>query len=1206
MERFSISILHQQIYNICRLCGVDNPDKRPILEDDDEVILVDEEESTMAKKIEECVGILVHKNDQMPQYICCLCMDKVNDFYEYRLMCAATNLQTRNILHLPLVDPSTTLIKTEKPIKIEEPQSKTGQKRTTRQSGAKSVADTSRACKEECEVPVNERHEQASTEKRLKVEIACDFCKKVYETSEQLDRHLIVKHAPSIHKFGCTACTETFVTAKDLKNHHLWHKLSRTQYRCFRCSKKFARHVTLTKHIESNGCGRPCGKVDDLLVPDMRCQLCNKVFKTRNLFHWHSCFLRARASCPKCGKFFVKKSALVRHYVVYCKGKLLIAEPIPVLDSVKKEDALPNGLREPNAGEGKRPRGRPPLRDNVPKREENQHCEEEDIELPFPPPLELTLTVKTESSVEPVNPGDSPAAQRTASLTKTETENAEQTSVNTAIASIATIKKRRQVSYRTRAENGQVEANVSQEPMVVFSMSNIKQEQLTATVEESERLRSDDSLGDREKESERGNDSVPAANVSELSQDETNDSIDGHGDGFGDFCDEDDHSDANENQQRQEQGNDEAIPAPESSTEGTYRVLFPRNYHEDSTQFEQRQSLVQELLQIKQEPTTFDDREDVPRVSQPMTSVCIKQEPLDGTHDSDRRPSNQTKPIVQQPLRMKIKKEKGLFNATVLDETVSIGDATPTLPRNHISLSKTGAVEHKKKKAKRSQHGKVKSREVASKKHREEPVRIKQEILDPEEDHAMEREQCQELHRNPIAAVGIVNVKQEPVDTEWSSRPIKSEFPTYDPYHAAECPAEQIAPFDGIRIKMEQLVSDVREAEFSEEPFSRFSDVEFASEIESGSSRLTIGASNTQGRKATKIKTSKMINPFALMRQKVTMQQVAGDCDDASPNANNAGHKDGSVASSIGTEAVETVLPIISQVTSIERVDFTVEHLTTDELENVERNESSLEEENVRDKTGQDVVCARDDDEVRQNDVSPLNRDDQKKGAGSSSLPIISHVTSMNPAEHVTITAPTIEACKEMEESSTQLGNLIPKSHSDTHHQIDRTKADEESTNDKERDSNENNPSANENHNTSSIALDRQATIEDSLIRAAVVSDNKIQERVDSEVMGKESAEKVQLPAATPECQEKEHKVTDGLPSSTACDASLPNIAEQAKEGQSTFKSLTDTEGELCLARETLKDVESAVAVSLSKKEKLLCSKEQSPPEHPPTVSNNI
>lgn len=45
----------------------------------------------------------------MPQTMCCLCVDKINDFYEFREMCYATNAQTRKLLGLkdvkkPVVD----------------------------------------------------------------------------------------------------------------------------------------------------------------------------------------------------------------------------------------------------------------------------------------------------------------------------------------------------------------------------------------------------------------------------------------------------------------------------------------------------------------------------------------------------------------------------------------------------------------------------------------------------------------------------------------------------------------------------------------------------------------------------------------------------------------------------------------------------------------------------------------------------------------------------------------------------------------------------------------------------------------------------------------------------------------------------------------------------------------------------------------------
>lgn len=36
----------------------------------------------------------------MPQSVCGLCVDKINDFYEFRDMCYATDVQTRKLLGL--------------------------------------------------------------------------------------------------------------------------------------------------------------------------------------------------------------------------------------------------------------------------------------------------------------------------------------------------------------------------------------------------------------------------------------------------------------------------------------------------------------------------------------------------------------------------------------------------------------------------------------------------------------------------------------------------------------------------------------------------------------------------------------------------------------------------------------------------------------------------------------------------------------------------------------------------------------------------------------------------------------------------------------------------------------------------------------------------------------------------------------------------
>lgn len=59
----------------------------------------------------------------MPQTMCSLCVDKVNDFYEFREMCYATYAQTRKLLGLkdvvkkPVVEPKPKIeVKEEPPV----------------------------------------------------------------------------------------------------------------------------------------------------------------------------------------------------------------------------------------------------------------------------------------------------------------------------------------------------------------------------------------------------------------------------------------------------------------------------------------------------------------------------------------------------------------------------------------------------------------------------------------------------------------------------------------------------------------------------------------------------------------------------------------------------------------------------------------------------------------------------------------------------------------------------------------------------------------------------------------------------------------------------------------------------------------------------------------------------------------------------------
>lgn len=63
MERFAIKIdkaVKSKLKNLCRLCGIDNPDQVEILGEQELILIDDDDEVSLSRKIFECVGIQVN------------------------------------------------------------------------------------------------------------------------------------------------------------------------------------------------------------------------------------------------------------------------------------------------------------------------------------------------------------------------------------------------------------------------------------------------------------------------------------------------------------------------------------------------------------------------------------------------------------------------------------------------------------------------------------------------------------------------------------------------------------------------------------------------------------------------------------------------------------------------------------------------------------------------------------------------------------------------------------------------------------------------------------------------------------------------------------------------------------------------------------------------------------------------------------------
>lgn len=62
MERFAIKIdktVKSKLKNLCRLCGIDNPDQVEIFGEEEFILVDDDDEVSLSRKIFECVGIQV-------------------------------------------------------------------------------------------------------------------------------------------------------------------------------------------------------------------------------------------------------------------------------------------------------------------------------------------------------------------------------------------------------------------------------------------------------------------------------------------------------------------------------------------------------------------------------------------------------------------------------------------------------------------------------------------------------------------------------------------------------------------------------------------------------------------------------------------------------------------------------------------------------------------------------------------------------------------------------------------------------------------------------------------------------------------------------------------------------------------------------------------------------------------------------------------
>lgn len=253
MERFQKIKTARKKLNvgqICRCCGLENDEKFNILE-------IFEDGVEFKDKYLSMVGVKVEKTDNMPQSICGICYDKINDFYEFRLMAQNTEKQTLEALGLPPpVEKKSFVLHQPKPVKPPpvDPRSAVVklvdlkysiEDKMLIQKAFQRISTMAFMKKERSESPAATTSQPPL--KKARKDIECKICSERFSYQIDHQEHQLKIHLPQISRYACGSCRETFDQLSDSKAHEVKHTKEKLPYDCFICLCSFTKLRDFTK-----------------------------------------------------------------------------------------------------------------------------------------------------------------------------------------------------------------------------------------------------------------------------------------------------------------------------------------------------------------------------------------------------------------------------------------------------------------------------------------------------------------------------------------------------------------------------------------------------------------------------------------------------------------------------------------------------------------------------------------------------------------------------------------------------------------------------------------------------------------------------------------------------------------------------------------------------------------------------------------------
>ena len=137
----------------------------------------------------------------------------------------------------------------------------------------------------------------------------CKYCDKSFNDPSALGRHHKLHESNNVKSFSCTICDKKFTTNYYLRSHEKFHIAKK--YKCSQCPSEIKGKGPFQQHLRSHSMS-------------LKCSLCEKVFKRRDLLKYHvNGFhnMAEKVSCTQCTSTFKSIRYLRKHMTYKHSGK---------------------------------------------------------------------------------------------------------------------------------------------------------------------------------------------------------------------------------------------------------------------------------------------------------------------------------------------------------------------------------------------------------------------------------------------------------------------------------------------------------------------------------------------------------------------------------------------------------------------------------------------------------------------------------------------------------------------------------------------------------------------------------------------------------------------------------------------------------------------------------------------------------------------